>query len=561
MPMSVGEAMSNPEKIVPWLGKWVEGRRWSGLSGAKELAVKVADCAVLERTSDSVMLISVIEVEGARGGEDVHKCFFFPILLTRDLNHDDFLEVQCRDGSLAVAEAERTAEYNLRLLRELYAKEIRTRRGTIVLTRRKPLSLPSHAETSLLGKGDTTNLVAKIEGKSPFILKTYKDVSSENPEPEVLEVLDEAGFADAPKLLGEIIYEAQSPVAVGVLESYEENMGSGSQPFLAYLDEKLGKLQTEAEEKTLGGEAPKKLAKSSLEASPLNRSLAGLGGTIAEFHNAFAKSGRPLFQPEKVRPEDVEGWAKEVRASFDYCMRSIAETRKTSVSGSEQKVLAFFSEQLEDKREAVEGGAAFLGEASGLLKLRTHQDLHLEQLLTRRTRDGLRFLLIDFEGDPQRLGEARAVKELPLRDLGTMARSFGYVKVLSLAKALRGLPSAEAVPRASYLCARDAAPSAAPRLADEGGVWSCLASYVNGWEEAAEEAMVKGYLQRYGELGASYISDVPLAEGEVRRIVRFWKVEKALLEVRYEFCYRPQNLTIPLEGLLSAINGVAGAVG
>ncbi len=557
LPVKIGEALSNPDAIVPALAEWIGGRRWAGLSDVSNLSAKVIDSAVLEKASSHVILASIVEVRGVKEEEEekVHRCFFLPILLARRLK-GGFFEVRCRDGALAVAEAERTREYSMRALRGFgVGEEVKTRRGTIKFLPKKSSVLLGRVKVSLLGKSDTTNLVAKLQGETAsLVLKTYKAVEEENPEPETLEVLAEAKFAYAPKLLGEILYCAQRPIVISVLESYEENVGDGGQPFLNNLTRGIHALRIKVEKKALSGRELAEFIKRETSRPVLHHSLTNLGCTIAEFHSALASSDRASFKPEKIMRRDAEKWAERTRVNLSYCLRNIPKLERTDMPSAAKHALTFFIQQIEARREEIEDNLIGFESASGMLKMRTHQDLHLAQLLAQRAKHGFRFLIIDFEGDPQRIGDARRNKEPPLRDVGTMARSFGYVKNFALAQALNKLPRAEAVSLAAYLCARTLARSAElDSLLSDNNIGDYLQAYVNGWEEAAEETLINSYLNRYAELGASYISDAPCADVELRRMVRVWKIEKALWEMRYEVDHRPQNVAVPMEGLLAAV--------
>ena len=79
--------------------------------------------------------------------------------------------------------------------------------------------------------------------------------------------------------------------------------------------------------------------------------------------------------------------------------------------------------------------------------------------------------------------------------------------------------------------------------------------YSNYWEKQVENDMIQGYLNRSRELGASYIfKNGSFDEDFLRLIINLWKIEKSILEIKYELSFRPQNLTIPLEGLLDCIS-------
>ena len=161
----------------------------------------------------------------------------------------------------------------------------------------------------------------------------------------------------------------------------------------------------------------------------------------------------------------------------------------------------------------------------------THGDLHLGQVL-RRAADGSLYF-IDFEGEPERAPGQRAVKWPPLRDVGTMNRSFSYVKHYAWRDFIRGDATA-----ALQVLEREKVEGT------EGAVAQRLVS----WETAAME----GFSQRYLRSTSLYPG---LAAEDALKAIRGWMMEKALYEFRYELKHRPVNIFIPLEGIVALATG------
>src|SRR5207302_8430985 len=82
--------------------------------------------------------------------------------------------------------------------------------------------------------------------------------------------------------------------------------------------------------------------------------------------------------------------------------------------------------QLLERRAPIEESLRHLEGHVGGSKSVIHSDLHLAQVLRRRA-DGL-LLFIDFEGEPERGSGERGRKLPPLRDVGSMVRSFAYIR-------------------------------------------------------------------------------------------------------------------------------------
>ena len=149
------------------------------------------------------------------------------------------------------------------------------------------------------------------------------------------------------------------------------------------------------------------------------------------------------------------------------------------------------------------------------LKTRHHGDYHLGQVLLANND----FLIIDFEGEPSRpIAEGRR-KHTPLRDVAGMLRSFSYA---------RGSTEMRERPVAA-----DA--SLKPALA--------------AWEKQTREAFLAAYAKATAGKGLYDSFE------DVRGVLRLAEMEKVLYELRYETNNRPDWVHIPLQGLLSLIQG------
>ena len=83
-------------------------------------------------------------------------------------------------------------------------------------------------------------------------------------------------------------------------------------------------------------------------------------------------------------------------------------------------------------------------------QIRCHGDFHLGQLLVREHD----FVIIDFEGEPARPLSERRKKQLALRDVAGMIRSYHYASCTAVARAKQNRPQADA--RAIERCLRGA---------------------------------------------------------------------------------------------------------
>jgi maltose alpha-D-glucosyltransferase/alpha-amylase len=147
-------------------------------------------------------------------------------------------------------------------------------------------------------------------------------------------------------------------------------------------------------------------------------------------------------------------------------------------------------------------------------RIRCHGDLHLGQVLF----TGKDFMIIDFEGEPERPISERRIKASPLRDVAGMLRSFHY----AAHAALRGKSQSLIVQRGNQPVEH----------------W---ASYWSSWVAAA-------FLRTYfAAAGAGNF--LPRDPTQLHSLLRVYLLEKALYELRYELNNRPDWVNIPLDGI------------
>jgi maltokinase len=149
-----------------------------------------------------------------------------------------------------------------------------------------------------------------------------------------------------------------------------------------------------------------------------------------------------------------------------------------------------------------------LGSTTSLTTQRIHGDLHLGQIL----RTALRFVVLDFEGEPVSSLPARRAFDSPLRDVASMLRSFDYA-------ARHQIIDTPGSPQLEY-------------RADE-------------WAERNRTAFRAGYSEASGQ---------DLAASDA--VIRGFEADKAVYEAVYEARNRPNWLPIPLASL--ARIGTAG---
>jgi len=235
-----------------------------------------------------------------------------------------------------------------------------------------------------------------------------------------------------------------------------------------------------------------------------------LARRVAEMHVALAThTGDAAFDPEPITPADLAPWAAAVEREIDETLAKLARH-----GGDAAAPLAALVAEVAQARPALrERVARVPGTRPVGLKTRLHGDLHLGQVLL--CRDD--FVIVDFEGEPQRPLQERRAKHSALRDVAGMLRSFDYARHAALNRLATTPPEVE-------------------RLAPVSRAWGqrVRAAFLGKYREVA--------------IAGGLYADAAAFESALELLTMF-EIEKALYELRYELDNRPEWLGVPLAGI------------
>jgi maltose alpha-D-glucosyltransferase / alpha-amylase len=381
-----------------------------------------------------------------------------------------------------------------------------------------------------------------------FVLKLYRRLDEGlNPDLEVGRFLTEkAGYAHTPPVAGAI--ELRRPgrraaATVAVLQGYVPNEGDAWR----YTLDTLGRFI----ERSLTDAPPAHAAHAEPPAAPLldlaegpspepAREILGtyhaaaelLGERTAELHLALASptaAEDPDFAPEpfsllyqRSLYQSLRGATGRTLDLLEQSLPSLPEALRpaaAALAGDRGRLLDRFS--------------ALLGAKIETLRIRTHGDYHLGQVLY----TGRDFVVLDFEGEPARPLSERRLKRSALRDVAGMLRSFQYAAHAALVEETR----------------RGAVPEG--REGTEGARRE-VERRLAAWEGWAGATFLGAYLRRARAGGAPPF--LPASRADLALLLDVFLLEKAVYELGYELNNRPDWVGIPLAGIRRILDGPAG---
>ncbi len=225
------------------------------------------------------------------------------------------------------------------------------------------------------------------------------------------DALEAAGFTHLAPMLGRAVWESGSeePSPLVLVQRFLHNSTEGWALALTSLRD----LYANAESVGHQDPAERRAMVDEQDAAFLAESMR-LGRVIAEMHLALA-SGKPgtAMAPAPLTEATLNTWANTMTGELDRLL------------ARDEPAL----DPLRDVRNAVVARFDQIrGLSPGGLLTRIHGDLHLGQLL----RIDTGWVILDFEGEPDRTPAERRELSSPLRDVAAMLRSFDYAAAAAI---------------------------------------------------------------------------------------------------------------------------------
>uniref|UniRef100_UPI004048DECE hypothetical protein n=1 Tax=Roseivirga sp. TaxID=1964215 RepID=UPI004048DECE len=381
-------------------------------------------------------------------------------------------------------------------------------------------SAPEYEGSKILGF-DQSNTSIEYNGK--YFFKAYRRLFRDaNPDLELTKFLsDISDYTNSPKYAGSVswIINPYSTISIGIMQEKIPNKGEAWNHTLDMIKGFFERIEaTAAVTKDIQNVPsmtwmPPSGLKSDfrlLIGEDTIRNVEQMALRIAQMHIALFNNKIDLKFTPIAFNGDYTVWLKN-RIFFQVNARFIlVEENIKKLKGLARE---FAEEFLENREEITTRFLAFNETNLNSARIRIHGDLHLGQILMTEDND---FYIIDYEGEPESTIRDRKVKQTPLKDVAGMLRSFHYAVYATIFS-----------DKNNFKLSKEA-------LFEAG--------------EKYYKAISAVFLNRYIETAMDNQLDIGY-KSEIKDLLEYHLLEKAVYEIGYELKARPDWVIIPLTGI------------
>ena len=503
---------SNRSRVESALAAALSAQKWYARKGETVASISIRDAVFMPNDAGCNPFCLLIVDVTAETSTDAPDCYVVPVTL-RPCGDVEQAEVLLVDAGQAISECSGDPDFWRILLKQTEHQPLTSESGA------KLTFTAGVADERLCDFANSQITVSSAEQSNTAVtlgdwgfLKLFRRVEpGVNPDVEIGSFLTRtAPHVATPQLLGTLTLQSEAssePLCLGVLLDQVHAESDAWQ----YTLDSLADFWQRVAETAANWSAEKIQAESA--ASSLTQQIGSfldavrlLGRRTAELHAALASGTDDAFRPEPLTHAAI----KEQR---DRVTAELAETcRLLQSSNTNEDSVDLAGRLLADGTARLEKITQRLINLQDASLIRGHGDYHLGQVL--RTSDD--FVIIDFEGEPDRPLAERREKRCALKDVAGMIRSLHYA---SNAASVGLLP-------------RPAPSIIAPQ------------TWQKQWHQNCRSAFLDDY---FDALPASGIT--PESPAATQCLLDLFVLEKALYELRYEINHRPDWVAIPLAGL------------
>lgn len=361
-----------------------------------------------------------------------------------------------------------------------------------------------------------------------YILKIFRRIYiSTNPDFEISRFLTEvAQFENTPKYCGSFnlsVGAENDTITLGLMQEFLPNQGDAWNYFLKEIDGVFGNIQAK---KVKLEKLPDIALYSRVRIAEIPPQIIDWAGLhfferiktlairTAQMHVSLGSDHQDTaFTPQNFNG-DYEVWLKN---RLIYQFQNRLNTIENNLLKLEGEALSMATEFLSRKQEIRRRFLDFNWTKLKSERIRIHGDYHLGQVLVKDDD----FYMLDFEGEPESTIRDRKVKQPPIKDIAGILRSFHY----AIYSVILNNPDKYGYPKET--------------LQDSGEL---LYRYITAL-----------FLNDYIDYVQSHNLNIGYHK-EIKFLLKYTMLEKAVYELGYELNSRPRWAIIPLRGIISIIN-------
>jgi hypothetical protein len=364
--------------------------------------------------------------------------------------------------------------------------------------------------SEIFKKGETTNFLTKIKGKSSnLFLKSYRKISTSR-EAMLIRELFKLNYDNIPQ-----------PIGFARLKNGRENICFNLQEFITF-DNDLGYYFWENLIHRLEYPSPEQQV-TLINDSNLNLNLLGLVDLVINFHQKSSNLKFHKFEKENFINDDVQSF----KTSQLKIMDEILEHKDENL-----KIFKNISKNFNQIRKDLQ----FLENFIGFNKITVHQDLHLAQILVKSGEKGKKKLYItDLEGEPNRPIEEIWKRDLIFRDLASLITAFHYIEINSILHT-KSLTKENLKVVENFADAKN-------QFKEKKGLLSTTMTEAKQWTDYLISNLMKNYYDKYVKI---FDNGQNVDFNTFQKGCEIYKFDRLIREIFYELKYRKDNYVIPL---------------
>ena len=504
------------------LPQYMQNTRWYAAKTQKAKTYKIESLMPFEVGNDTFYFI-IIEINFAAGFTEYYFIMLGAIPSVIEVDPKaKIVEMNMGDETAQVIDALYHEPFRKALYEQLISqKTITDGQSRLEFERGKVLRSSPPYESSKVMNFDQSNTSVQYNDK--FFFKVYRRLFRDtNPDLELTKFLsDESEYKNSPKYGGSIswIKNEFATLSIGIMQEKVDNIGEAWNHTLDMMKGYFERIEaTDIDVKDIQNIedfafiSPDELKSDFrlLIGDDVLQKVEQMALRVAQMHVAlFSNKVDTKFNPTTFNG-DYTVWLKN-RIIYQVNARFIlVEENLKKLKGLAREYAEKFVSQRE---EITTRFLAFEETRLNSSRIRIHGDLHLGQILMTENDD---FFVIDYEGEPESTIRDRKVKQTPLKDVAGMLRSFHYAVYAT--------------------------------IFDENNKYSLPQEQLFEAGERYYRALVGVFLNKYIETAMEDNLDIGYAS-EIRYLLKYHLLEKAVYEIGYELKARPDWVIIPLTGI------------